>query len=75
MNAEEQGEKDLGQVPRGLDFRWKKLHSCAYYERKWDERALCKSQIEEGNSQGKDPRTFQETAKVETLVHLKQTAS
>ena len=65
--AEEQGsqvkqriEKDLGQMPRGVEVRWKRMHSCENWEWKWDARGSCKEQEEKRNSQGKDPRTFDE---------------
>ena len=67
VNAEEQVnqvqqriEKDLCGTHQG-DFRWKRMHAWGNCEWKWDERALCLQQKEKRNSQGKDPRTFEET--------------
>ena len=57
VNAEDQGvqvqqriEKYLGQIPRGVEVRWKRMHSCENCEWKWDERAFCKEQKEKRNS-------------------------
>ena len=67
VNAEEQGnqaqimsEKDPYPTPQ-VDFRWR-INLCEIYQNyewKWDVRVLCVEQKKQrGNSQGKDPRTF-----------------
>ena len=82
VNAEEQGiqvqqriETDLGEIPRGVEVRWKKMVDWGTCECKWDERAFCKEEKEKRNSQGKDPRTFDGNSDGEDLSTLKQTAS
>ena len=44
------------------DFRWKEVHIYEKYEWKWDERDRCFEQKEMRNSQGKDPKTFEENS-------------
>ena len=56
VQVQQRTEKDLGQIARGVDVRWKKMPHWVTCEWKWDERAFCEEEIET-NSQGKDPRT------------------
>ena len=55
--AEIQAQK-MNPVP-GVDVRWKRMLSWGTCAWKWDEGALCKEK-EKRNSQGTDPRTFEE---------------
>ena len=81
VSAEEQGvqvqqriEKDLGQTPRGVEVRWKRMHSCECYEWKWYKRVFCKNEKKRETARVRTQEPLMETAKVETLVPLKQTA-
>ena len=65
-NAEEQENqvhwviaKEVYQT-RQVDVQLKRMHSRETCEWKWDENDFCKKRKEKRNSQGKDPRTFDE---------------
>ena len=55
-------EEDLGQIPRGVEVRWKRMLHWGNCEWEWDESAFCKEEKEKRNSQGEDPRTCEENS-------------
>ena len=75
VNAEEQGsqvqqrmsEKDLYQIHQ-VDFPWKRMLHWGTCEGERVEGTICKEEKEKRNSQGKDPRTFEENGQGGDLI-------